>query len=352
MRIFFVFTLMLMVSINSTAQVNSTDLGSLADLALNCLQQEYPNKLNQVVNGPEDLQSPKQLHPAFYGCFDWHSSVHGHWMLVRLLKANPDMEQAAQIREKLNHNLTLANIKQEVNYFGTKNNRMFERTYGWAWLLKLAEELHNWEDEDAQRWAKNLTPLTDLIVGRYIEFLPKLTYPIRTGEHPNTAFGLSFAWDFAVAADNQDLKDVIAQRAKDWFAKDANGPIVWEPNGFDFLSPCLEEARIMSRVLSATEFEKWCAAFLPGLEDTKKPFLTPATVSDRTDGKLVHLDGLNLSRAWCLRELASVLPNKYGHLKQLADTHFAAGSAEILSGHYAGEHWLASFAVYAYFSEK
>jgi len=217
----------------------------LASLPLHCMQEEYPNKLNQTIGSEEDLQSPKVLHPAFYGCFDWHSSVHGHWSLVSLLKQFPNLENSEEIREKLAENISKENIEIEILYFKGKYNKSFERTYGWAWLLKLAEELHTWNDPLARELEMNLQPLTDIIVQGYLDFLPKLNYPIRVGEHTNTAFGLTFAYDYAKTVENTALKSLIEQRAKDFYLSDENCPISWEPSGFDFLSPCLEEADIM-----------------------------------------------------------------------------------------------------------
>lgn len=320
----------------------------LAELLLKCMQNEYPNKLNQVLESNAGLGSPKTLHPAFYGCFDWHSSVHGHWMLVRLLKTYPDLEKRDEILQKLQENLSKENILAEVEYFKTPLEKSFERTYGWAWLLKLAEELHTWDNESAHELESNLQPLTDLIVERYTEFLPKLVYPIRVGEHSNTAFGLTFAWDYANTTGLHDLKLLIESRAREFYLADSNCPLNWEPSGFDFLSPCFEEMDIMRRVLSHVEFSQWLNEFLPQLASPEFN-LEPAKVSDRTDGKLVHLDGLNFSRAWCLYGLASEY-NEYSHLKEIANHHISASLKNIVDGDYMGEHWLASFALYALLS--
>jgi hypothetical protein len=327
-----------------TPQLNLTQANRLAELPLHCLDTEYPNKLGQVLNDGADLLPPSQLHPAFYGCFDWHSAVHGHWSLVRLLKAFPDLEKAPAIREKLNARLTAANIQQELAYFERENNKNFERTYGWAWLLKLAEELHDWDDLQGQQWKANLQPLTDLIVEKYLEFLPKLRYPIRVGTHTNTAFGLTFAHDYARTAQRLDLQTAIEQRAKAFYGTDQRCPLSWEPGGYDFLSPCLEEADLMRRVLPAPEFRTWLAEFLPQLLD-KDFALEPAEVSDREDGHLVHLDGVNFSRAWCLYGLAESLnrPN----LVAVAHRHVQHSLPEITDGNYEGGHWLASFALFA-----
>jgi len=323
--------------------------GRLAALPLKCMQREFPNKPGETLAAPADIGSPRSLHPAFYGCFDWHSSVHGHWMLVRLLKAFPDLEGRDLIRGRLAENLSAANILGEVAYFERAEEKSFERTYGWAWLLKLAEELHTFDDPLARELEENLQPLTDLIVKRYIEFLPKLLYPIRVGEHANTAFGLCFAWDYAGATGNMELKALIEKRARDYFLADRDCPLSWEPGGFDFLSPCLEEADIMRRVLPREEFAEWLGNFLPGLAGSEFT-LAPGEVLDRADGKLVHLDGLNFSRAWCLYGIASRL-EEYGHLKAVADLHMRRSLASIAAGTYEGEHWLASFAIYAFYAE-
>lgn len=348
-------TLMLLFTATTFAQdkTNMLELdvkaaSHFASLAMNCMQQEYPNKLNQVLGDEDDLKSPKELHPAFYGCFDWHSSVHGHWMLVKLLKVFPNMPEAKEIRKKLNENLTAENIKGELRYFIDPTNKLFERTYGWAWLLKLAEELEGWEDAEGQKWAKNLRPLTDVIVNKYIEFLPKLTYPVRTGEHANTAFGMTFALDYAEAVNHKELKMVISKQCNNFYGRDANYPAMWEPSGFDFLSPSLEEAELMSRIMPADKFYGWVEQFLPGIaKGTVVMPYKPAVVSDRTDGKIVHLDGLNLSRAWCLYRIANALEGEKPHLTKLADMHLKASLPHIKSGEYEGEHWLASFAVLA-----
>ncbi len=317
----------------------------LAQLPLRCLDLEYPNKLGQVLNDSSDLLAPSTLHPAFHGCFDWHSAVHGHWSLVRLLKVFPNLTEAVAIREKLDARLTAANIQEEVAYFSRKHNEHYERTYGWAWLLKLAEELHDWDDPQGKVWKANLQPLTDLIVAKYIDFLPKLRYPIRVGTHTNTAFGLTFAHDYARTAALADLKYAIERRAKQFYLSDQACPITWEPGGYDFLSPCLEEADLMRRVLSKGEFREWVTKFLPQLLE-KNFYLAPAEVSDRADGHLVHLDGVNFSRAWCLYGLAQQLNNEQ-RLLLVAHRHVQHSLPAVTDGNYEGGHWLASFALYA-----
>lgn len=323
-----------------------TDAGAdrFAALALACVRREYPNKLDHVMNGAGEVQAPKALHPAFYGCFDWHSSVHGHWMLVKLLRDHPGMARAAEIRAVLDENLSPDRIAVEVAYLGQANRRSFERTYGWAWLLKLSAELRSWNDPAAASWARALQPLADELAAQFKTFLPKQTYPIRTGVHPNTAFGLDLALDYARSVQDGPFEALILERARTWFGRDRRGPLAWEPGGEDFLSPCLEEAALMSRVLPRPAFRRWLTGFLPGLPGG----LAPAVVSDRTDPKIVHLDGLNLSRARALHRLATALgpadPRSAG-LDRLADRHARASLPHLASGNYEGEHWLATFAV-------
>ena len=326
-------------------KITLADANRLSALPLHCMQVEYPNKLNQTIGGVEDLQSPKTLHPAFYGCFDWHSSVHGHWSLVSLLKQFPALKNRETIRIQLAENISAANIEKEVAYFEGLYNKSFERTYGWAWLLQLSKELHTWDDPLARKLASNLQPLIDVIVQKYLEFLPKLNYPIRVGEHTNTAFGLAFAYDYAETMQHSKLKNLIIERAKYFYFKDVDCPISWEPSGFDFLSPCLEEVDIMRRVLSKNQFKFWLKRFLPQLS-SKYFKLEAGRVSDRTDGKLVHLDGVNFSRAWCLYGLANEFP-EYASLKEIANAHVKHSLGSIVDDNYEGTHWLGSFAIYA-----
>jgi hypothetical protein len=317
----------------------------LYEFAYHCIDQEYPNKTGHVTGDASDLSTPSEMHPAFYGCFDWHSAVHGHWTLVNLLIHYPDFEYRDEIIEKLSLNITKENILQEVAYFAGEHNKTFERTYGWVWLLKLAESLDQWNDPVADTLQSNLQPLTDLIENKLKEFLPKLTYPIRVGEHPNTAFALSFAIDYARSMDRPELESLIIHRAKDYYLSDLDCPVTWEPGGFDFLSPCLQEASLMGKVLSPEEYQEWMTNFLPEILQNPLHTLTPATVSDRSDGKMAHLDGLNFSRAWCLYEIGQALDNQA--LIQSANEHFEFSYDKISADEYAGAHWLASFALYA-----
>ena len=335
---------------NSNKSLNEKQASHFAALALKCVGREFPNKPEHVINNASEVRSPKDLHPAFYGCYDWHSSVHGHWMLIRLLKTFPNLPESQQIRNALDANLSAENIQAEVTYMKQPNRQSFERTYGWAWALKLAEELHSWNDEDGKKWAANLQPLADLLSKSYRTFLPKQTYPIRTGVHPNTAFGLAFALDYAKTAGDRELEALLSERSRTYFAKDVNYPGAWEPGGEDFFSAALMEADLMRRVMEPREFTTWFHRFLPAVaKGGPAALLQPAIVTDRSDPKLVHLDGLNLSRAWCMRSISAALPANDPARKVLsdsADKHAAAALAHVASGDYAGEHWLASFAVF------
>ena len=314
-------------------------------LALKCIVKEFPNKPSHVINDRKDIKSPKELHPCFYGCFDWHSSVHGHWLLVKVLNEFPDIKNKEEIKRKLIENLTKDNILKEVKYLHQKNRKSFERTYGWAWLLKLVEELDKSDLLFLKKIRKNLIPLENEIVKRYMKFFPKQVYPIRTGVHPNTAFGISFALDYSRQVKNKEFEEFLLKFAKKYYLNDSLCPLNYEPGGEDFFSPCLMEASLMSKVLKKEEFTKWFKNFID-LNYLKN--LKPAVVLDRSDGKLVHLDGLNLSRAWCLKNISNKFTDK--ELKKLTKEktliHAKDGLSSVMSGDYAGEHWLASFAVY------
>lgn len=329
----------------STALLTASQANRLAQLPLKCIQTEYPNKPGQILGSENDLHEPSVLHPAFFGCFDWHSSVHGHWSLVKLLKTFPDMEDNGRIKTMLSQNLSKKNIEDEVAYFEGEHNKSYERTYGWAWLLKLSEELRSWEDPLGIELAENLQPLTDKMIISYMEFLPNLIYPIRVGEHTNTAFGLAFAWDYAVSNGIDSLQALIRTKSVEFYMEDKNCPLDWEPSGFDFLSPCLEEIDLMRRVLNENEFSDWINGFAPQLRSGEFS-LEPGEVMDRTDGKLVHLDGLNFSRAWVFYGLARQYP-EFQHLVPIGDQHVAHSLPNLLDGNYEGEHWLATFAIYA-----
>jgi len=317
----------------------------LSVLPLQCIHQEYPNKLSQVITGDEDLKPPRELHPCFYGCFDWHSSVHGHWSLVKMVKAFPDMPGNDSIKQILASQITKEKVLDEVAYFEPKHNKSYERTYGWAWLLKLSAELHTWDNPSAREMENNLQPLTALIVTSYSEYLPKLRYPIRVGTHTNTAFGLSFAIDYAHTVNDTAFMRLIIKRAKEFYQNDKNYPLWWEPGGYDFLSPALEEIDIMRKVLPKKEFKSWLKEFLPQI--MQKDFsLAVGEVSDRTDGHMVHLDGVNFSRAWCLYGLAKQYP-EFGYLIPIANKHINYSLPNLVGDSYEGGHWLASFAINA-----
>jgi len=338
----------LFISISAFSQELTLESANhLATLPIKCLQQEYPNKLGQMLLDSTEIQSPKQLHPAFYGCFDWHSSVHGHWSLVYLLKKYPKLSNRDDIVKKLKINLSKENIQAEISYLDKKHEKSFERTYGWSWLLKLQLELDTFNEPFAQELAQNLRPLSNLVIERYIDFLPKLLYPVRAGTHTNTAFGLTFAWDYAIHSQNSIFQKNIKDNAVRLFQNDQNCPFNWEPSGTDFLSPCLEEMAIMQRILPKTDFLVWMKKFAP-LLFSKNFKWEVAKVSDRTDGHLVHLDGLNFSRAWNMYHLIKQYPAVFGHLKATADFHLNFSLPSIVDGNYEGEHWLASFALRAY----
>ena len=329
----------------SSHSLTLSEANKLVELPLHCVETPYPYKTGIILGSADDLKEPSVIHPVFYGCFDWHSAAHGYWSMVTLLRQFPDLEQADEVKAILKRNLTAEKVAREVDFFSKDINDSFERTYGWAWLLKLSDELHSWEDPMAKDLAANLQPLADLIVERYINFLPRLVYPVRVGEHTNTAFGLSFAYDYAVNQQHTELQQLIAKRAKDYFLEDKNCPIGWEPSGYDFLSPCLEEIGLMQRVLPKQQFLTWLDDFMPQLADPEFS-LAVGEVGDRTDGKLVHLDGLNFSRAWNLYALANQYP-QYRHLRKIADKHMAHSYPNLIGDSYEGGHWLGSFAIQA-----
>ncbi len=316
----------------------------LAAYPLKCVDRPFPYKTGVVFGDSTLITVPSNYHPAFFGCFDWHSSVHGHWMLARLLRRFPALPQAAHIRDVFDRHLTEANIQQELLVLKSPENKGFERTYGWAWLLMLQRELDGWQDPAAKRWSRALRPFSDTIVSYTRKYLKALRYPIRTGEHNNLAFGLAFIRDYGVSVGDTALTGDIDRAALRFYANDKDCPLGWEPSGSDFLSPCLEEADLMSRVLKGQDYVTWLKSFMPGI--FRKDFtMETGQVLDRSDGKLVHLDGLNLSRAWCLRTIGR-RTNQAAIIK-LADAHLNEGLDKLASGDYAGEHWLASFAVYA-----
>jgi hypothetical protein len=323
---------------------------SFADVALANVAREFPNKLDHVLDGEEDVRAPRALHPAFYGSFDWHSCVHMHWLLARVLRCFPDLPQRAGIEAMFDRHFAPGAIAGECAYLARPGSRSFERTYGWAWLLALALELIR-GGRPAQRWATALDPLAACFVERYLAYLPLQHYPLRNGVHTSSAFGLLFALDYARATRETALEALCVERARAWFEGDRAAPAAWEPSGTDFLSPSLVEAQLMLRVLPGAVFGAWLARFLPGLVHGEPAVLfSPVDVADRSDPAIVHLDGLNLSRAWSFRELAAALPHGDLRVPALAEAcrrHVAAGDAGLAGGDYMGEHWLATFATLA-----
>jgi hypothetical protein len=321
-----------------------------ANLALVCVHKEYPNKIAHNLNSDADVAPPRKLTPAFYGCYDWHSSVHGHWLLARLARTLPDTPFAATAVAALKQSITAENIAQEVKYLNGDGRASFERPYGLAWLLQLGQELREWKDPQAQEMSDRLAPLEEAAKKRLMTWLPKLANPIRIGEHNQTAFGMGLMLDAARGSGDKDFAALIERKARQFYEKDKACPLDYEPSGEDFLSPCLGEADLMRRVLKPDEFAKWLSAFLPQLGVTGvTPVLRPVVSPDPTDPKLAHLDGLNLSRAWMLEGIASGLPKndvRLAALHALAAEHRYAGLAAVTGEHYEGGHWLGSFAVY------
>ncbi len=370
----------------------------LAALALDCVGREYPSKIAHVMTSDADVAPPRELYPAFHGCFDWHSAVHGHWLLVRFARLFPDHPLAADAMAVLDAHLTPARMAGEAAYLGGPDRDSWERPYGLAWLLQLATELHQWDHADARRWSAALRPLADACTARLADWLPELTYPIRTGEHSQTAFAFGLMLDHARACGRPRFAALVEKTTRRLYLDDRGASLAFEPSGQDFLSPVLAEADLMRRVLSPPEYAAWLAAFLAGLPGTPRgpgapggssaggppggpqehdapaadapaadapaadarpeadrshaepgDWLPVAEVSDRTDGKLAHLDGLNLSRAWMLQGLAAGLPAddpRVPALRAAAEAHADAGLAACNGEHYAGGHWLGTFAMY------
>ncbi|MCC9644238.1 DUF2891 domain-containing protein [Rhodopirellula sp. JC740] len=335
---------------NATIVLTSEMADQWAELVLHGVDTEFPNKLSLVYSNADQIGTPKEHFPAFYGCFDWHSSVHGHWVLVRLLKLHPEMESASRIRATLSRHLKKENLEQETEFFARDENKTFERMYGWAWFLRLAMELETFEDDDAKRWRASLAPLESLLVQRIQAYLPLLTFPIRTGQHPDTGFALGQVLDYAKLHGLTDLEALVVERATDFYSKDVAYPLAYEPSGHDFFSSGWNEADLMRRVLPAPEFANWLTKLMPDLvRQLGDGTVAPVGVSDLTDGKLVHLAGLNLNRAWCLQSVAEHLPDsdpRVPLLRRSAADHLTAGLSYINSGHYEGDHWLATFGLY------
>jgi hypothetical protein len=321
-----------------------------AALALHCVHLEYPNKLSHTLASDADARPPRQLTPAFYGCYDWHSSVHAHWLLARLARQFPQAPFAAPARAALAQSLTPATVAGEVAYLQTPGRASFERPYGLAWLLMLAAELRLWDDPQARQWATTLQPLEHEVAQRLQAWLPKLHYPIRVGEHSQTAFAFGLAHDWSRVTGNAAMRLLLEQRAIAFYRDDRACPIAYEPSGEDFLSPCLAEADLMRRVLPPVDYAKWLREFLPSIPQGARPsWLEPGIVTDRSDPKLAHIDGLNLSRAWMLQGIAAGLPPKDRRIPALhasAEAHAHAALPAVTGEHYEGGHWLGTFAAY------
>src|SRR6266436_1498156 len=327
-----------------------------ANLALACVHKQYPNKISHSLNSDADVPPPQKLTPAFYGCYDWHSSVHGHWLLVRLIRTFPDAPLAGAARDALCKSLTADNLKQEAAYLRGAGRASFERPYGLSWLLQLCAELREWDDPQAREMSANLRPLEEAAVERLKTWLPKLSHPVRIGEHDQTAFGLGLMLDYARTVGDEAFSKLVSDSARKFFGTDKNCPLAYEPSGEDFLSPCLGEADALRRVLSQDEFAKWLKEFLPQIPTTPaqseaptREWLPVTRSPDPSDPKLAHLDGLNLSRAWMLEGIISALPaddSRRFHLSAVAEAHRRAGLAAVTGEHYEGGHWLGSFAVY------
>ena len=332
------------------ALLDAAAAGRFAQLALECVHREYPNKIAHVLASDADARPPRELTPAFYGCYDWHSAVHGHWLLARAVRLVPGAPYASLARAELGRSFTSENIAAEVVYLQAEGRVSFERPYGLAWLLQLAAEMRDWDDAQARVWSAALAPLESEAATRLKSWLPRLRYPIREGEHDQTAFSFGLVWDWAVAARDDQMQQLLRDKAQQFYAGDRSCPLAYEPSGQDFLSPCLAEADFMRRVLEPKAFASWLTAFLPQLpRDGSAAWLPPGEVTDRSDPKLAHLDGLNLSRAWMLEGIARGLPpgdRRLAALRASAAEHRRVSLGAVTSEHYVGSHWLGTFALY------
>ena len=340
-------------SAETTATPPSFDINAaqrFANLALACVHKEYPNKISHNLNSDADVAPPRKLTPAFYGCYDWHSSVHGHWLLARLVRTFPNAGFVPSAREALLQSLTAENIAQEAVYLRAEGRASFERPYGLAWLLQLIAELREWDGPQTREMSANLRPLEEAALQRLNDWLPKLSHPVRIGEHDQTAFALGLMLDYARAKGDMKFADLLASKARQFYLGDKDCPLAYEPSGEDFLSPCLGEADLMRRVLPRAEFGRWLQNFMPQIAPAKRgSWLQPVVSPDPSDPKLAHLDGLNLSRAWMLEGIAAGLPEGDKRLPMImgaAEEHRRAGLAAVTGEHYEGGHWLGSFAVY------
>jgi hypothetical protein len=330
--------------------LDETAAARFAQLALDCVHKEYPNKIAHFMARDADLKPPRQLTPAFYGCYDWHSSVHGHWLLVRVAKMFPKAEVAQKARAALALSLTAQNVSSEVAYITAPGRESFERPYGIAWLLQLAAELRGSNDRQLREWSATLAPLEAAAANKLTTWLPKLSYPIRIGEHDQTAFAFGLVWDWAQTKPDEALESLLREKAQQFYLGDKSCPLTYEPSGQDFLSPCLAEADFVRRVLAPADFARWLTAFLPQIpSDSSTAWLPVARITDRSDPKLAHLDGLNLSRAWMLEGIAKGLPaadKRRSALRATARVHADASLGAVTSEHYVGSHWLGTFAIY------
>lgn len=340
-------------ALSSVARAEGLDEAAaarFAQLALDCVHKEYPNKIAHFMTSDADLKPPRQLTPAFYGCYDWHSTVHGHWLLARVIKLFPKSEVAQKARAALALSLTPQNIAAEVTYITAPGRESFERPYGLAWLLQLAAELRSSDDRQFREWSTTLAPLEAAAAKKLTTWLPKLGYPIRIGEHDQTAFAFGLVWDWAQTTKNKEMESLLREKAKQFYLGDKNCPLAYEPSGQDFLSPCLAEADFVRRVLAPAEFARWLTAFLPQVpSDGSTAWLPVARITDRSDPKLAHLDGLNLSRAWMLEGIAKGLPEqdkRRSALRATAGLHRDASLGAVTSEHYVGSHWLGTFGLY------
>ncbi|HUP47261.1 MAG TPA: DUF2891 domain-containing protein [Thermoanaerobaculia bacterium] len=346
-------TLLLALVLAAPLDAAEFDAGAavrFADLALACVQKEYPNKIAHVLSSDADVAPPRKLTPAFYGCYDWHSSVHGHWLLARLARTFPAAPFAEKARAALRKSITSRNIAAEAAYLRGPGRTSFERPYGLAWLMQLGAELREWDDSLGRELSSTLRPLEDAAAERIRSWLPKLSHPVRSGEHSQSAFAFGLILDSARSSGDQEMVNLLTNKLRAFFLGDRTCPLSYEPSGEDFLSPCLAEADAMRRVLPPVAYAAWLGGFLPQIPvERDEPWLRPAVASDPSDPKIAHLDGLNLSRAWMLEGIASGLPEgdpRIAPLRAAAAAHRQAGLAAVTGEHYEGGHWLGSFAVY------
>lgn len=329
-------------------EINPTIASQLVELVLNCVECEYPHSNIYWLDSDKDVKPPRELTPAFYGCLDWHSAVHGHWLLARLARLFPEESFSISAQQALNKSLTPEKIEGEVSYL--QHHPRFEVPYGVAWLLQLATELREWNDASAKIWQTVLQPLEDLIAENLQQWLEKLTICDRTGMHKQTAFGLGLILDWAQVAENTDIIKLIENKARQFYLNDKNHSLRLEPLGYDFLSPCLAEADLIRRILTKNAFAQWLTEFLPDIPiDNSTNWLKPVAVDDSEDYMQSHFYGLNLSRAWMLEGIISRLPEEDKRIKTLqniANIHRRIGLESAVSKHYAGSHWLGTFAVY------